>query len=212
MANLDYTGAVLALDRLLDELPYESSYTIDRLSKIGALPSADMYELQPRLASEELALTPLLYLGQELEQSQCSLKQVADWYSGVVSGINRIAKTGHSKECYDYDNGSAAHTMCQNSYFCPNRIMDAYLSEDIRDLRFDEQMYESDPARKHDIALLKAQIGQHHGILILKDSNDWMISYNAAFQKKFPNVFITYKPTDEITANPIHESGTQAEE
>ena len=210
-AKLDYKGALLSLDRLLEELPYKSSYRIDDLNVLGAIPTDEMYELEPRIAAEELALTPLLYFGPELERSQCSLQEIADWYTDVVDGISRIAKNGHDVSCYEYDNGSLAHCMCPNSLYCPNRVMESYLGDDVRDPYFNDVVYFSNPARRHDIALIKAQIGQDSDILT-KEYDDFMQQYDILFSDKFPNITITYKPTDEIPSRVAHDNEAQRDE
>ena len=162
----DDRDVVMAVSRLLDELPFNSKLTLDAIAQGDnlQLPFNDEYSIEPRIAKEKMLLIPLEYIGKEVEESALSTDDVYDWYDETIKEVVRITSELHGRECinkYQY----TKHQMCDHSTICPRRYLEEYLKSDTEMPDFSKRLYQEDPERMRTITISKLKLGVEHDIL-----------------------------------------------
>jgi hypothetical protein len=178
--------AIMAITELLEHLPAAVDLSLEQV--FNAELYEQLYQIDPRAMNEKLALLPLLYIGPRLEQSNCLVSELLEWYNDVVKMILVRTKDKHGPICLTYDEANSQHFMCENSVVCPHRFLSRYLSGDAWMPDFAEQQYQTNPARAHAITVDKLTIGQKYGCILPIDHDTMRSVYENAYQSHIDDI------------------------
>jgi hypothetical protein len=178
-----FKDAVLSLDTLIQQLPYQTEYRLEDIVAGTYMPFEYEFDYDSQIAKEKLALLPLQIFSEELEESNCPTEHVRDWYDDVVGHVLMIAKDSHTDACYEYDGGSTAHQMCTKSTVCPKRYLEQHLSGAVTSHVFTSELHRTRPTRAFRIATQKLEVGAKRGIFTQDYARRAAGAYEHAFRK-----------------------------
>jgi hypothetical protein len=178
-----FKNAVLSLDTLMQQLPYQTEYRLEDIVAGTYMPFEYEFDYDSQIAKEKLALLPLQIFSEELEESNCPTEAVRDWYDDVVGHVLMIAQDSHGDACCEYDGGSTAHQMCTTSTVCPKRYLEQCLSGAATSHIFTSELHRTRPSRAFRIATQKLEVGAKRGIFTQDYARRAAREYRRAFQK-----------------------------
>ncbi|HET8884405.1 MAG TPA: hypothetical protein VFM68_02960 [Candidatus Saccharimonadales bacterium] len=181
-ADGSYATIVMAVDSLLESLPFKSDLRVDSLGS-EFLPLEWKVELEPRIATERLSLLPLAHIGPQLDKSDCPTAEIKKWYDHALTGVRRRTGDNHDNSCLE--SGNAQHLMCKSSTICPQRFMERYVSDDLMHPDFSDDRYQTDPSRMYTITSDKLELAIKHGIILKEFGETLKKSYANEWHKRF---------------------------
>lgn len=146
----DSKAIVIALTKLFDTLPATIDLTIDDVFDAAFVE----YELgvEPRIAGEAFALLPFAKIGPRLDDSNCPLEVLKQWYIDATYGTLQMTRQTHADACYESDGGTVRHMACGDSSICPRRFLERFLTDDAYIPDFSDTRYQRNPARTMQLA------------------------------------------------------------
>lgn len=161
--NLSEGSLVIALDCLIESLPYDSALSLASFRDGILYPTDYDLEVEPRIAKEKLAILPLAYIGPELERRGASPEVIRQWHMDAVKGVRLVSRDEHTDECHR--DSCQEHMMCQKSAICPRRFLERYLTDAVVLADFASLEYMEDRERMYKVAIAKLNVAVEQEII-----------------------------------------------
>lgn len=149
---------VIALTKLLDKLPAPLNLKIEDVYDVAFTE----YELsvEPRIAGEKLALLPFTHIGPLLDESDCPLEVVKQWYADATQGTLQLTNQTHSEICFESGRDTMKHMACEHSSICPRIFLERFLTDDAFFPDFDDERYQRNLARTMQLVRCKTEVAK----------------------------------------------------
>lgn len=182
-AENNLSTIAMATHELFDGLPFQSSLQFDKIFDVDFIEHE--LESEPRIARELLAMMPFMYIGPELEKSNCSTQYVKDWYIDATKGLIMLTKEDHDVACLESDGGTLNHMQCDKSTHCPHRFLERYLTDDICLVDFEDRRYEKDAMQTMAMAMVKMQVAKECQVVLAVYGETALRAYSDKCQEYF---------------------------
>jgi hypothetical protein len=163
-ATMSEVSIVMAMDNLVDSLPIETATMFQTLRESAYMPFDWEIEHDQVIAKEKLAMLPLYAIGPELENSDCDLDDLKEWYRDSLRGIRMVTQDIHTKDCLSAYT-DPTHEMCDFSTTCPQRSMQYFLLHSAKTPDFSKDIYKTAPKREFTIVKDKLALAMSQSII-----------------------------------------------
>ncbi|MET0980212.1 MAG: hypothetical protein ABWX90_03085 [Candidatus Saccharimonadales bacterium] len=187
LATMSEDLIVTSLDNLIDNVPAEKTTMFQAIRESAYMPFDWEIEYDRIIAKEKLALLPLYVVGPELENSNCDLDDLKEWYRDSLRGIRMVTRDIHTNDCLS-KHTAPTHEMCDFSTTCPLRSMKYFLLQAAKTPDFSKDIYKTAPKREFTIVKDKLALAMSQSIInfdmheILMDR--YSTQYNAYMSKR----------------------------
>lgn len=180
LAAMSETSVVMALDNLVSSFPVEPATVFQKLRDSEYMPFDWEIEHDRVVAKEKLAILPLCVLGPQLEDSDCDLDELKEWYRDSLRGIRMVTQDIHTRDCLSAY-AESTHEMCDYSTTCPQRFMEHFLLHPAKIPDFSKDIYKTAPKREFTIVKNKLTLAMRQDILTFIEHEMLMEKYTAQY-------------------------------
>ncbi len=172
-----YIDLLIAAERLLEvEVGYEGER--DRDSRY--IPTAEQYEADPRIASEQFMLLPIKYIAPRFDNGSIEIADLKKWYEEMTGFIMDRTSKFHTQACLDHGTISSV-ASCPMSEECPLTYLSDYLQKGVRSRDFKQVEYVVEPERTYRVDILKMEVAKNCTPDLVNQINILILQYKVEF-------------------------------